>query len=197
MRGFQYKKAVQALNYFALKEGGEINKMKAIKLIWLSDRLHLRTFGRMITNDTYFALKFGPVPSATRDLLGNSFSSLPEETEYVLEYLDIDKQYYYNSKKQPYLKVFSQTDRDILNNVYDYYGKYNQYTLRDISHRFPEWKRWEAALKQDSTSRFQMIMEDFFEEEKEPAPLFEAEDQALPIVKSIYFRTDNSEGNAK
>jgi len=48
MVGFNHKKAVQTLAYFAQKEGGVINKMKAFKLIWLSDRLHLRKYGRPI-----------------------------------------------------------------------------------------------------------------------------------------------------
>ncbi len=35
MLDFDYKKATQAINYLAKKEGGKINKMKAIKVIWL------------------------------------------------------------------------------------------------------------------------------------------------------------------
>jgi hypothetical protein len=31
MRRFNYKKTVQSLNFFAVNEGGSINKMKAIK----------------------------------------------------------------------------------------------------------------------------------------------------------------------
>ena len=72
MVGFNHKKAVQTLAYFAQKEGGVINKMKAFKLIWLSDRLHLRKYGRPILNDVYFALPKGPIPSSTKDLADNS-----------------------------------------------------------------------------------------------------------------------------
>jgi uncharacterized phage-associated protein len=53
MLGFNYKKAIQTLAYFAQKEGGVINKMKVFKLIWLSDRLHLRKYGRPILNDVH------------------------------------------------------------------------------------------------------------------------------------------------
>jgi len=66
MKGFNYRKAIQTLVFFAEKENGTINKMKAYKLIWLSDRWHLRNYGRSILNDTYFALKFGAIPSNTR-----------------------------------------------------------------------------------------------------------------------------------
>ena len=43
-------------------------KMKALKLVYIADRYHLRKYGRLITNDTYFAMNYGPVPSGTKDI---------------------------------------------------------------------------------------------------------------------------------
>lgn len=65
---FDYKKATQALNFFALKEGGTINKMKALKLIYFAERYHLRKYGRPVTNDDYWAMGLGTVPSGSRDI---------------------------------------------------------------------------------------------------------------------------------
>ena len=56
---FDYKKATQALNFFALKEGGTINKMKALKLIYFADRYNLRKYGRPVRNDDYWAMGYG------------------------------------------------------------------------------------------------------------------------------------------
>lgn len=53
---FDYRKTTQALNFFAVKNGGHINKMRSIKLIYFADRFHLRKYGRPITNDEYFAM---------------------------------------------------------------------------------------------------------------------------------------------
>lgn len=78
MLGFNFRKAVQALNFFAVKEGGTIDKMKVIKLIWFSDRAHLRQYGRPILMDRYLAMKYGPVPSKTKDLSGFDNSFLDE-----------------------------------------------------------------------------------------------------------------------
>lgn len=58
---FAYRKAAQALNYFAIQNGGEIEKLQALKLIYFADRYHLRKYGRPITNDQYWAMNFGPV----------------------------------------------------------------------------------------------------------------------------------------
>ena len=62
------KKGTQALNYFARKKNGKINKMKAIKLIYLADRYHLRKYGRPVVGDDYWAMKYGPVASSTLNI---------------------------------------------------------------------------------------------------------------------------------
>lgn len=165
MRGFNYRKAVQALNFLSIKEGGRINKMKSIKLIWLADRHHLRTHGRTITGDIYFALKHGPVPSTTRDILeSNSFSLDEDELHYSKEYISITDSYNYRSNTDVDIKVFSKTEIQILESIYTVYGKYDQFDLRDISHAFPEWKKYESALNKRLSSRFPMDYIDFFED---------------------------------
>ena len=65
---FDYKKATQAINYFTKKEGGQIEKLKLIKLVYLADRFHLRKYGRPIMNDTYLAMPLGPVGSSVKDI---------------------------------------------------------------------------------------------------------------------------------
>ncbi len=122
MMGFNHKKAVQALNFFAQKEGGMINKMKAIKLIWLSDRFHLRKFGRTITGDTYFALPFGPVASNTRDILEASPFCSEEELAYSSAFVASNDQYSYSSLGDTEVKVFSKSDLDAFISVYEVYG---------------------------------------------------------------------------
>src|SRR5258708_22977842 len=110
MKGFNHRKAVQAINFYGKKEDVSINKMKAIKLIWLSDRLHLRRFGRTITGDTYFALPFGPVASNTRDLLEASQFCSEEELAYGSSFIVAKDQYNYSAKADTEVKVFSKSD---------------------------------------------------------------------------------------
>src|SRR4030042_860609 len=84
---FDYRKATQALNYFARKQGGQINKMKALKLVYLADRYHLRKYGRLITNDVYFAMNYGAVPSSAKDIAEGSEFLGEMEKEYSSRYL--------------------------------------------------------------------------------------------------------------
>ena len=186
MRGFNFKKSVQALCYFAEKSGGTLNKMKAIKLIWLSDRLHLRKYGRSITGDEYYALPNGPVPSATRDILESSVFLDDSASDYATEYLtEIDK-YNFKNLILPNLKVFSETDINVLDKVFDTFGDLDHFQLSDFSHLFPEWKKHESALKKRLSSRFTINTEDFFIDINEKSGLFVDSDENLQLTKQIF-----------
>lgn len=184
MRGFNYKKSVQALNLLALKNGGLLNKMKAIKLIWLSDRLHLRKYGRTISGDVYFAMKLGPVASTTRNLLERSILSEEEQT-YVDEFLSTTR-YFYKSIQEPYLRVFSDTDIEILEEIYSKYQHLDQFQLSELSHLFPEWKKYEAALNQGIYSRFEISINDFFVNVDDQYGLFLDNEDYLQLSKEIF-----------
>ena len=162
MIGFNYRKAIQILTFFAHKEGGIINNMKAYKLIWLSDRSHLRNFGRTILNDTYFALKNGPIPSNTKDIVENY--DLPDNEQQRRDiFLETIGKYDFKAKNEIDKTVFSETDFSIMEKIYQDFGDKTPFQLSDISHLYPEWKKFENSLKNDNSSRFEMDYSDFFD----------------------------------
>src|SRR5450755_3821683 len=63
-----HRKVAQALNYFARQDGGSINKLKALKLLFFADRYHLRKFGRPVSECAYFAMQHGPVASEAKHI---------------------------------------------------------------------------------------------------------------------------------
>ena len=156
---FDYKKATQALNNLALKELGKINKMKALKLIHLADRYHLRKYGRLITNDIYFAMNYGPVPSGVKDIAEGSEFLGEKEQEYSSQYLASSDQYTLKSTNPVDDSVFSDSDIEALNFAWEKFGHLDQFKLKDLTHKYPEWERHKEALKVDS--RIQIYLEDF------------------------------------
>src|SRR5262245_1230943 len=89
---FDYQKATQALNYLAKKEHGQIDKLKAMKLIWIAERYHLRNYGRLIINDKYFAMDKGPVASGVKDIAALKKEYLAaNEYEYAANYIKSDE----------------------------------------------------------------------------------------------------------
>ncbi len=193
MRGFNYKKAVQALNWLAVKSGGNMNKMKAIKLIWLADRLHLRRFGRSITGDEYYALPKGPVPSGTRDVLEGSDFLGDTASDYASAYISVSAidRYTFASLSDPNLKVFSDTDKDTLALIYSKFGQLDHFALSDLSHHFPEWKKHESALARGISSRFPIDQLDFFLNIEEESGLFIDKEENLSITRQMFDEHSN------
>lgn len=170
MLDFDFEKATQALNKLAQISGGKINKMKAIKLLWLADRYHLRKYGRPIFNDNYYAMEFGPVGSSTKDLAEFSVLS-PEEQEYAARFIKPDaKRLHFESVRNVDLEVFSDSDIEAIDEVFKNYGNKDQFELADFSHYFPEWKKFETVLS-SSASRMPMSYSDFFKNPDGETPL--------------------------
>ena len=164
---FNYKKAVQALNFFANKDGGCINKMKAIKLIFFADRFHLRKYGRPIVNDEYFAMPYGPVCSGVKDIAEMSIWLGEKEGEYAVKYLRTSGKFEVEAIKgdPDWIKIFSKSDLEALSFSWDNYGKMSEFDLAETAHQYPEWKKHEKKLKTQSRAR--MNYEDFFEDPTE------------------------------
>lgn len=146
---FAYKKAVQAINFFAISNGGEINKLKALKLIFFADRFHLRKYGRPITNDQYWAMQFGPVPSGVKDLFELDSVS-HNERHYAADFLVKGSTEHSDCSIAPVdTSVFSQSDLEALQFAWYHFG--GRSGIVEKTHSYPEWKRHEAAIKGGST----------------------------------------------
>lgn len=161
---FSHKKTTQALNFFARQSGGRINKMKALKLLFFSDRFHLRKYGRPITNDEYFAMNFGPVPSGGKDLVEASDFRPDVEKSYAGQFINSVDRYEFSSIGDVETVVFSRTDQEALQYVWDHFGAFDQFKLAELSHEYPEWKKHEPALSSESSSRVKMSFSDFLED---------------------------------
>ncbi|MVN90481.1 Panacea domain-containing protein [Mucilaginibacter aquatilis] len=182
---FKFKKSVQSVTFFAQKEGGTINYMKAGKLVYLADKLHLRKYGRSITNDTYVAMKNGPVPSRTKDIILKSEWFGHDIVEYSNMYLTRPEGYNISSIGELESKVFSQTDLALLEQVYNEYGHLNEFDLSDYTHTFPEWKRFESQLTADRNRAFPIISDDLFLPLNSDRTLSQNE-ELLAMSKEVY-----------
>lgn len=181
-----YKKATQALNFFAQKKGGKINKMKAIKLIYFADRLHLRKYGRPIVGDEYWAMKHGPV--GTRTLNVAELSLIPNVAlRYARKYLKVadDKKQTFASLQPTDIDLFSQTDIECLEEVYNALSDKDQFELRDITHLMPDWKKHEKELG-TAKKRVRMDYKDFFADTKHDLGLFKQSTSDLALAKENF-----------
>jgi len=160
---FNIRKTAQAINFFARKHAScSIDKLKVIKLVWLADRYHIRKYGRPITGDTYFAMDYGPVGSGVKDItsLNNCLSGV--EQKYAKKYLSLSNKTTVKSVREVQESVFSRTDLEALNFAFDNFGDKKPSQLVTLSHKYPEWNKFEAELEAKIITRASMSYDDFF-----------------------------------
>jgi uncharacterized phage-associated protein len=159
---FDYHKGTQAINYFARQSGGQIDKMKVLKLVFFADRFHLRKYGRPITNDEYIAMEYGPVASGVKDLIDQCDFLGTLERDYSSKYLEYVLRHDVKSKHAIDTDVFSDSELEALEFAWQKFGDQDGLQLSDITHAYPEWKTHEAQLKM--SSRVRMSLEDFLQD---------------------------------
>jgi uncharacterized phage-associated protein len=186
------KKATQAINYFARKKDGTINKMKSVKLIYFADRYHIRKYGRPVVGDIYFAMKLGPVGSNILNVANLSNTNLNSVClKYAHEFLgypkDDKKLQTIVSKKEVDLDLFSQTDIEAFETVFKEYGSEDQFELADISHEYPEWAKHEKEIKQGKRSVPMDYIDFFLNPSKTKSDIFKVPAENLAVAKDIYL----------
>lgn len=175
----QDKKRVNAILFFAGKsQNYTINRLKLVKLLWLADRIHLNKYGRMILGDQYYALPHGPVPSATKNVSEETIDDV-----FYVEGFMITAEDTFDSK------YFSESDLEVMKQVWKKYGLMDQFNLRDLSHKFPEWKRFEEQLEDEEISNsYRMKIADFFEDAVEDTDYEYDEEQSNKAKDNYKYR---------
>jgi uncharacterized phage-associated protein len=164
---FSHRKATQALNFFARQEGGSINKLKALKLVYFADRYHLRRYSRPVVGDEYLAMNYGPVPSGTKDLAEMTDFLGVGELSYGTAFLRPMDRHTFSSQAPVEPDVFSASDREALEWAWKHFGHFDGFTLADMTHAYPDWQRHEQALKSKLVSRAPMSYRDFLDDPAE------------------------------
>jgi uncharacterized phage-associated protein len=133
------RKAAQAAAYLVGLNGGQMDTLSLIKILYLSDRKSLSQRGRPITTDAMVSMPHGPVLSRIYD----EIKSKPEEDQVQpwYEYLT-ERQAHTISLRQPDppSDELSQYERDILKETHARYGSFRPMELRTFTHRLPEYR---------------------------------------------------------
>ena len=146
---FTPEKLVQALAFFADRGIRDLDKMKAAKLLFHADKYHLLTYGRPVIGDQYACMEYGPVPSASLNVMNDFVAHDPHfppvAADLFNEYLRVEKRMFgkypvFRSRKKPDLDVFSDSDIEALEFSQSNYGAKTAWELSEDSHQEPSWK---------------------------------------------------------
>lgn len=120
-------KAVEVVIYLADRVR-DPTKLQIFKLLYLADKLHLSRYGRFIIRDQYVAMKHGPVPSRTYDLVKRLGESADDPLEVGADNRTIV------ARREADLNKLSQSDRECLDEVLTTYGHVSITHLVKVAH---------------------------------------------------------------
>lgn len=192
MKTLQLQKVVESVNYLLQKsEGHELNKLHLMKLIWATDRYHLRKFGRLVTGDSYFAMPKGPVASLTLDIINDDDFLPDEDLAYSRNYISLDTSNHKVKSLAPSeLDSLSQSDIEALDFAWSNFGSTPRFDLVDITHQYPEWKRHESSLANIRTS-IPIDLRDFFKNPEINNDPFSIDDSLLSSNLESFINSSN------
>ncbi len=135
--------------------------MQIAKLLFYADKLHLRRYGRPITGDTFIKMEHGPNPSSVYAYL-NDVRSRTDLSDGVIQVEEKPNPPhrpipFVMALHSPDSSVFSETDREVLEEVFSDHGHKSAGQLRNLSHNEKAWREAE----------FEMAFEDFLDPEDE------------------------------
>ena len=138
---FNEQKATQMAIYFLRQQNGTMNKLKLIKLLYLAERESLKRYGRPMTYDRLVSMDHGPVLSKTLDLANRV--ALEAQPNGWYDRIDWSGHYDLTLTSDNHLDCLdelSQTDHEVLKDVWQQFGHMDQWQVRDRTHDFQEWK---------------------------------------------------------
>ena len=111
------KTIVQSIYYLLDNTNKSLDKLSILKLVFFADRYHIRKYARTITNDTYYAMQYGPVASNVKKVSNNDIDiSIKELAMTIKKIVDYKGELYFNDTK-PDGTMIKLTNPSKLNNL--------------------------------------------------------------------------------
>jgi uncharacterized phage-associated protein len=140
MLRFDETKATEATAFILSLRGGQMHYMKLIKLLYLVDREALLRWGIPVTTDTYVSMDHGPVVSAIYNLI-RRVTKPTSWAEYISAPMGDCNKEVSLVRRDIKLKKLSRAEEKLIREIYEKYGRWNRYRLRDyVMHKLPEWQ---------------------------------------------------------
>jgi uncharacterized phage-associated protein len=133
---FDPDKAIQTIAYILSAVGGQIEKVKLTKLLYLADRWSFIERGVSITGDRLVAMPYGPVPSGCLDLL-NGVALINRDRVFKFIHVE-DTQV--SARQDPGQSLLTDADRQVLDRIVRDYGATRTWKLVHETHALPEYK---------------------------------------------------------
>ena len=154
------EKILEGLVWIANKRPG-LTRYYFVKIMYLSEKLHLQKYGRPVYGDPLYALEFGPVPTITYDLVKEEFSHRTEDmADAFYSALSVSDtpngRKAFAAKRAPDLDWFSASDLECMEEAFATFAECTFSEIMDKTHREPEWRAAGVNAKID----YEKILDD-------------------------------------
>lgn len=138
---------------FLIEEAGRRNRQltqyEIVKSVFIADLWHLKKFGRPISFDNYVAMKLGPVPSETYNMLKPDYHwghDAPEGGPFwERTQPDGGRKAFFTAKRSANLQKLSQSDAGELREALTFVLAEGFEGVRDWTHQLPAYTQaWES-----------------------------------------------------
>jgi hypothetical protein len=157
---FNIEKIIQVLAYIQKKTGAR-SKLELIKYLFFADRVNIRRHFFFISRDYYYALKLGPVASETLDVLDrhDEYLNYPDNELQLLDKIEAtdSRTRIINETRTDLLSKNEMRSIDFIANTFK-----PPMPLVELTHEYPEWKRYKELFDAKQTSKEDIQREDFF-----------------------------------
>lgn len=140
---FNEEKATEAASILLHLNGGKMNYMKMIKLLYFIDRKALEKWERPVTYDTYYSMKQGQILSTVLDLAKNKIKGkywhnhIAKSGMYSVELISEHKE----------LKKLSPAEVELIESVYGELGKHDQFDLGRRTKEGAEYQETQTSIQ--------------------------------------------------
>jgi len=143
IKHFDRDKALEAILFIA-KSLSNPTFHSISKMLYLSDKLHLQEYGRLICGDRYIAMEYGPVPSAIYNMMkvaAKKESIDVDWDEMIQESLAINRGRDVIPKRDCDMDMLAESEIECIRKAIAEYGNKSFGELTDITHD----SAWEAT----------------------------------------------------
>lgn len=144
---FNDAKATQAAAFLLKENGGSMDTYCFIKMIYLADREAMRKWAEPITGDEGCSMKLGPVLSKIYDLtkgkeLAKNWNAHLSDSDPDANQIEL--------KADPGGKELSQSEVEILRDIWIRFHKFTFSQMKEYTHSLPEY---DASVIETNTSK--------------------------------------------
>jgi len=137
---YNVRKAGQVAAYFACQEGGTIDVLKLVKLVYLADRNSLGRYGHPIIDDRLVSMPHGPVNSITLNYINGTVDDLGEWSNYIGGRANYQVAALKKFQREDFDEL-SDADIEALESTWKDFGELKKFEIRDWTHNnCPEWE---------------------------------------------------------